>query len=149
MSKYIDAEKLIAEIESMLSACTKQTHTGVFNTCTHIKGLITSLQEEMELPEKYQTPDWIWEEQEQSEVDLEKAAEKYSENVLAGGEDMFDAIADGFKAGANWQKEQMIKKAVDLEKAAGYVYESWMGGTMNDVRRDMVELGKVLNAREK
>ena len=36
-----------------------------------------------------------------------------------------------------------------LEKAARYVYESWMGGTMDDVRRDMVELGKVLNARKK
>lgn len=37
---------------------------------------------------------------------------------------------------------------VDLEKAALHVYESWMGGTMNDVRRDMVELGNVLNARK-
>ena len=36
----------------------------------------------------------------------------------------------------------------DLEKAARNVYESWMGGTMDDVRRDMVELGKVLNARK-
>ena len=44
--KYIDSEKLLAEIDSMLSACTKQTHTGVFNTCTHFKGLITSLQQE-------------------------------------------------------------------------------------------------------
>ncbi len=37
---------------------------------------------------------------------------------------------------------------VDLEKAAKHVYESWMGGTMDGVRRDMVELGKVLNARK-
>lgn len=37
---------------------------------------------------------------------------------------------------------------VDLESAAQHVYESWMGGTMDDVRRDMVELGKVLNARK-
>ena len=35
-----------------------------------------------------------------------------------------------------------------LEEAARHVYESWMGGTMDDVRRDMVELGKVLNARK-
>ena len=34
-----------------------------------------------------------------------------------------------------------------LEEAARHVYESWMGGAMNDVRRDMVELGKVLNTR--
>lgn len=34
-----------------------------------------------------------------------------------------------------------------LEEAARHVYESWMGGTMVDVRLDMVELGKVLNAK--
>ena len=43
---------------------------------------------------------------------------------------------------------QQEQPEVDLEKAARYVYESWMGGTMDDVRRDMVELGKVLNARK-
>lgn len=35
-----------------------------------------------------------------------------------------------------------------LHEAARHVYESWMGGTMDDVRRDMVELGKVLNVRK-
>ena len=49
--------------------------------------------------------------QEQPEVDLEKAAEQYSQNILAGGEDMFDAIADGFIAGAKWIEEQMKKNA--------------------------------------
>lgn len=82
------------------------------------------------------------------------------------------SFEDGFIAGADWQKAQMMdewlkdregcfwdgvaegKKAmkeqmeVDLEKASRNVYESWMGGTMEDVRRDMVELGKVLNARK-
>ena len=43
---------------------------------------------------------------------------------------------------------QQVQPEVDLEKAALHVYESWMGGTMDDVRRDMVELGKVLNARK-
>ena len=42
---------------------------------------------------------------------------------------------------------QQEQPEVDLEKAARYVYESWMGGTMDDVRRDMVELGNVLDAR--
>lgn len=36
----------------------------------------------------------------------------------------------------------------DLEKAALHVYESWMGGTMDHVRRDMITLGTVLNARK-
>ena len=43
---------------------------------------------------------------------------------------------------------QQVKPDADLEKASRHVYESWMGGTMDDVRRDMVELGKVLNARK-
>ena len=43
---------------------------------------------------------------------------------------------------------QQEQPEVDLGKAARYVYESWMGGTMDDVRRNMVELGKVLNAKK-
>jgi hypothetical protein len=43
---------------------------------------------------------------------------------------------------------QQEQPEVDLEKASRNVYESWMGGTMDDVRRDMVELGRVLNARK-
>lgn len=38
---------------------------------------------------------------------------------------------------------------LELENAAQHVYESWMGGTMDNVLRDMVELGKILNARKK
>lgn len=56
---------------------------------------------------------WKIVKQEQPEMDLEKAAEQYSQNILAGGEDMFDAIADGFIAGAKWHEEQMKKNAVD------------------------------------
>ena len=37
---------------------------------------------------------------------------------------------------------------VELEKASRNVYESWKGGTMDDFLRDMVELGKALNARK-
>ena len=50
-------------------------------------------------------------------------------------------VHDDFIAGAEWDREQMMK-------ASRNVYESWMGGTMDDVRRDMVELGKALNARK-
>lgn len=64
MSKYIDSEKLIAEIDSILSACTKQTHTGVYNTCHRIKGIVASLQ------------------QEQPEVDLEKEIEKQIRSIF-------------------------------------------------------------------
>lgn len=46
---------------------------------------------------------------------LNEAAEEYAENILAGGEDMFDAIADGFKAGAEW----MAKQGVTTEQIVG------------------------------
>lgn len=47
-----------------------------------------------------------------------------------------------------WKIVKQEQPEVDLEEAARHVYESWMGGTMDDVRRDMAELGKVLNARK-
>lgn len=39
---------------------------------------------------------------------LDEAADAYSENILANGEDMFDAIADGFRAGAGWMALQGV-----------------------------------------
>lgn len=47
-----------------------------------------------------------------------------------------------------WKIVKCEQPEVDLEKAARHVYESWMGGTMDHVRRDMVTLGTVLNAKE-
>lgn len=41
---------------------------------------------------------------------LDEAADAYSENILANGEDMFDAIADGFRAGAEWMAGQGATK---------------------------------------
>lgn len=35
-----------------------------------------------------------------------------------------------------------------LNEAARHVWESWNGGTMDDVRRDMEALGNVLNAKK-
>ena len=43
---------------------------------------------------------------------------------------------------------QQEQPEVELEKASRNVYESWKGGTMDDFLRDMVELGKALNARK-
>lgn len=43
---------------------------------------------------------------------------------------------------------QQEQPEMDLEKASRNVYESWMGGTMDEVRRDMLTLGTVLNARK-
>ena len=85
--KYIDSEKLIAEIRKLCSeSCISESDDYYEYAKSEIIDIITSLQQEQ--PE------------------------------------------------------------VDLEEAARHVYESWMGGTMDDVRRDMAELGKVLNARK-
>ena len=59
-----------------------------------------------------------------------------------GKESAYDAL---LSITSSLQQEQ---PEVDLENAAQHVYESWMGGAMDDVRRDMVKLGKVLNARK-
>ena len=94
--KYIDAEKLIAEIEKtrreFINKGEQNLHDAeiirrsVISSCNDFLTLITSLQQE--------------------------------------------------------------QPNADLENAAQHVYESWNGGTMDDVRRDMAELGKVLNARK-
>lgn len=42
--------------------------------------------------------------------DLDEAAEKYSENILANNEDLQDAIEDAFKAGAEWMAGQGYTK---------------------------------------
>lgn len=48
----------------------------------------------------------------------DEAAETYAENILANGEDMFDAIADGFRAGAEWREQQIPKLPDNLDEAA-------------------------------
>lgn len=60
----------------------------------------------------------------------------------------FEGEYDWLEKNLEYLKPKQEQPEADLEKAARYVYESWMGGTMDEVRRDMVELGKVLNARK-
>ena len=77
--------------------------------------------------------------QEQPEADLEKEIEMYiSSKGLLDYAFLVPSIARHFYGLRNRA----------LEEAARHVYESWNGGTMDDVRRDMAELGKVLNARK-
>jgi len=88
-------------------------------------------------------------EQEEVDLDIEREIENEWKKCYPTDEGMglesanivneqFDAIARHFYGLRNRA----------LEEAARHVYESWMGGTMDDVRRDMVELGTVLNARK-
>ena len=100
MSKYIDADKLIAQIGGLTNQKKKQL-------------------------ERFSDEDYCC--SVASSINCE----------LSGNLEVLSIIK-------SLQQEQL---EVDLEKAARHVYESWMGGTTDDVRRDMVELGKILNAR--
>lgn len=95
MTKYIDAEKLKAEIERLRK--------------TNIKAL---------------------------------DADHITPGVFHGRAQALNYLFEFITSSQEEQPE------VDLEKAARHVYESWHGGTMDEVRRDMVELGKVLNERK-
>lgn len=85
--KYIDAEKLIGKIEksknelkSLMSklyyAANYKEWEAELNGYNKILSIIASLQQEMELPDKYQTPDWIWEDK-----TIDQLAEEYVEGV--------------------------------------------------------------------
>ena len=131
--KYIDAEKLIAEIRKLCSeSCISESDDYYEYAKSEIIDIITSLQQEQ--PNKYETA-------------LEKAR-KWMPNVNQGGHailiDIFPELGEGLDPRYGGRKQEQPE--VDLEEAARHVYESWMGGTMDDVRRDMVELGKALNA---
>lgn len=119
--KYIDADKLKVELDRQkIGYNIDGEHDAEYDTCVKILRIIDSLQQEqLEFPSS-----------------LDDAANSYASKTECAV-----VACRGFKAGAEWQKEQMMK-------AAQHVYESWMGGTMDDVRRDMVELGKALNARK-
>ena len=149
--KYIDAEKLIAEIKGkiaeietepapvdretiLLQVCKTNAFREVLRVINRLKK--NSLQQErLPLPSNL------------DEVEFEYAQ---SLDEIPANQEEEKMIYDAFKAGAEWMAGQMKKEQpeVDLEKASRNVYESWMGGTMDDIRRDMVELGKVLNARK-
>ena len=85
-------------------------------------------------------------------IDAEKLIERLEEMKRAEYENCGGVNS---KTGALQEVQELIASLqqeqpdADLEKASRHVYESWNGGTMDDVRRDMVELGKILNARKK
>lgn len=83
---------------------------------------------------------------EQPEVDSEKEINKFFDHVGMPVYWCNDAEQQEFCSNIARHFYKLRNRA--LEEAARRVYESWMGGTMDDVRRDMVELGKVLNTRK-
>jgi hypothetical protein len=82
--KYIDAEKLIAEIERYKQGAAiarldndgenADYFQGKADLCDDLTHIIISLHQEIELPDKYRTPDWIWEDK-----TIDQLAEEYVE----------------------------------------------------------------------
>lgn len=115
--KYIDAEKLIAEIKRRIAAYQKNfdkadnkiAKLSTDGRIASLKGIlpfITSLQQEMELPDKYQTPDWIW-----RKVTIDQLAEEYVEGVKKCNDaPTFDlihtAVCYGYELGLIARKEE-------------------------------------------
>ena len=136
MGKHIDSEKLKTEIErrrkfhddAIIKFCNNRTialtHSAGLKEDEEIVVLIDSFQQEQQ--------------------DFPTTDEQVKE-ILATHPKV--EVPNKYKT-PDWLWKKQEQPEVDLEKAARHVYESWMGGTMDDVRRDMVELGKVLNARK-
>jgi len=53
-------------------------------------------------------------------ANLDEAAEKYSENILANNEDLQDAIEDAFKEGAEWMAKQGVTVGGTFHHSSGY-----------------------------
>jgi hypothetical protein len=144
--KYIYADKLIAEIERRIARLDKELIPAaeedfVSSWASTAKNKRVALQSILSFIASLQ--------QEQPEVDLgqfDKDVTKIWGRFAADPNDSiaclhietFNEIARHFYGLRNRA----------LEEAARHVYESWMGGTMDDVRRDMVTLGAVLNVRK-
>lgn len=99
--KYIDADKLKSEIQSLIDLGYDKLQGNLY----HVLSLIDSLQ------------------QKEPDKDLEEAAKEYEFSCYQ--RTCFDpehnwpsTTKDSFKAGAEWQKEQMLKEAVE-----GMIYQ--------------------------
>jgi len=165
MSKYIDAEKLkrlVGELKMRAKRNRCDSWGIVPDALEEVEGFITSLQQEQ--PEFVKE---IWhkvsEEANLTRPVVLSDGDKYmSPPCTFPFKDMsgfVKAMNKKYKADytiwaymddlLNIPSLQQDRPDSDLEKASRHVYESWNGGTMDDVRRDMAELGKVLNARKK
>lgn len=114
MSKYIDAVRLKAEIEKRMHIC-----DGIFerDSNTYYQGKAVAYQETLSFIDSLQQ-----EQQEEPDKSLDEAAEKSSaQYYVDAGYSPFPNVEtaahkSGFIAGAEWQKEQMLKEAVETKE---------------------------------
>ena len=117
MSKYIDAEKLRSVLQNTINSMKEKDVkgerydaflNGKLSICEELLGCIDSLQQEQpSLPS-----------------DIDKAAEEYSENILANNEDLQDAIEDAFKEGAKWMARQGVTLNLSIDELSCGAYNS-------------------------
>lgn len=116
MRKYIDAEKLTAKIKGIIAAVEvkqRPNALGSMEQClaaSEVGALGIAL-------------DCIKELQQEKPIlpsNLDEAAEKYSENILANNEDLQDAIEDAFKEGAEWMAKQGLTVDGTFHHSCGY-----------------------------
>ena len=91
---------------SKLSILTKKekSNSKDFPTTDEEMAKFLATHPKVELPEKYKTPDWMFEKSEKSvPADLEEAGVEYSKKVSDGHN--YRDLRVGFIAGAKWQKE--------------------------------------------
>lgn len=111
--KYIDADKLIAEIERLYYNESEKDESilaadAYKNALDAVEKVIASLQQEQpSLPS-----------------DIDEAAEEYSENILANNEDLQDAIEDAFKEGAKWMARQGVTLNLSIDELSCGAYNS-------------------------
>ena len=89
MKRYIDAEKLKAEIQKRI----EETKSMKPSFDQFWAGQISAFKGVIKIAESLQ------QEQPSLPSGLDDAAEKYSENILANNEDLQDAIEDAYKTG--------------------------------------------------
>lgn len=103
--KYIDVDKLKAEIDKRYREYRTKSkgdkyYEGMADSLDYFEQFIDSLQQDfpttdeqvkeflathpkIKMPEKYKNPDWLFKNQEQPKVDLEKEIDKYCELIQA------------------------------------------------------------------
>lgn len=173
---YIPADKLNAEIERRLVRYDPD-YTSAGRELKELLSFIVSLQQEPRFPKYDNIVDKVFGagnlegfeyreaemlvalakeellkslQQEQPEIDLEKEIEcsirfLNGHHTLENGERWYKGRYEELR---DFARHFYGLRNRALEEAARHIYKSWMGGTMNGVRNDMVELGKILNARK-
>lgn len=112
--KYIDADRLIEYLEKEADKEFKATEENANSpvVCHFHNGCRMMALDTIDFIKQLQ--------QEQPSEDLENAAEEYATTHLRNNE--FPTADNAFIAGAEWQKEQMLKEAVEGEV---YLYSSY------------------------